>query len=146
MEKDILSRRVDKHFVHEVVDTVLDGIVNQINYNFVCQMDDSCSVDYDKISIGIHILLRTTIRSVEIMQCAPFFLTVSEKHNQPRNDSIYFGISQMASPPMLIHVSNIESKKKSLDLLIDALEKRNWDLKMTQNGNEVILSNDYLSN
>ncbi len=119
------------HFKKYVINNVLNGIAEQVNYDLICKIDQIVIVkendEQDTKSIGINILLRTTIRDVEIIQCAPFYLTVtSKKFNVGSSSKFFFSIGKMAVTPHLIHVSMFETSKLDLELYIEDLENSGY--------------------
>jgi len=119
------------HFRKYIIDNVLKGVSEQVKYDLVCKIDQIARGEIngeDTKSIGINILLRTSFSGVEVMQCVPFYLTVTAKTSDASKtfNKYFFSIGQIATIPQLIHISMFETTKMDLDLHIEHLENSGY--------------------
>lgn len=119
------------YFREYIINNVLKGISEQVNYDLVCKVDQVSrgNVNNEEThSVGMNILLRTSFRDVEVIQCAPFYLTVTGKGTYPGSKlkRYFFGIGHMGNTPRIIHVSLFETIKLDLEMYIEHLENSGY--------------------
>lgn len=113
---------VDPSFVKSFVEDIIDNVYDKIEYKFICQ-EHLKKLNEDSKSIGIKVLLSSIVNDVEIVQCAPFYLTIT-KQMMPLC-RYFFAINKLGETPKVIHISMVETVKLQLELLIESILENN---------------------